>query len=131
MSYPNLDDLQLVNTDVNQLPYLPDVGDEWKPLEPSGGDCEDFSLMKLKLLYARGWPVAFLRLATCWVEPEIPPPNNYHCVLAVDCPDGNQRILDNRFGQVQTLDELERFGYMPDKIQAVGGEKEWCGWIWE
>lgn len=135
MSYPDIADLQRVNSEVNALPYVSDPlrydsPDFWARIGPEGGDCEDYALGKLHRLLKLGWPIYKLRLACCHVET-----GEYHAVLAVDLLGGGHVVLDNRQEQVQTLEALRRVGYTAgtelDKIQRTGGSRTWMRWVWQ
>ena len=53
------------------------------------GDCEDYALLKRKLLLEQGWPSDKLGLCVCYM-----PDGQGHCVLWVDTNKGSF-ILDN------------------------------------
>jgi predicted transglutaminase-like cysteine proteinase len=89
-------DLKVVNTKVNLLPYQSEVGDDWTPAV-DGGDCDSYATAKMQRLIAYGWPERSLRLACCFVERSAGEKRNrYHCVLLADI-DGQTYVLDNRF----------------------------------
>ena len=97
MTSHSLNDLKIVNTKVNLLPYVSEVGDDWSPITESGGDCDSFATAKMQRLIQYGWPEKSMRLATCFVEPQAgTKPNRYHCVLLVDFNDTTY-VLDNRY----------------------------------
>ena len=85
----SLNDLRLVNTKINLLPYCSEVEDDWVPAV-AAGDCDSYATAKFERLVQMGWPTQFLRLATCYVET-----GEYHAVLLVDW-DGQTWVLDNR-----------------------------------
>jgi predicted transglutaminase-like cysteine proteinase len=123
------DVLKNINSEVNALPYIKDpirygLQEWWDRIDNKGGDCEDFALGKLNRLLKEGFKIEQLRMATCWVET-----GEYHAVLAVDL-DNTQYVLDNRQPNVCTLEELDRIGYKPDRIQEVGGSTSWVKWLW-
>jgi len=96
MTY-SLNDLKVVNTKVNLLPYVSEVGDDWSPITDAGGDCDSFAMAKLQRLVQYGWPERSLRLACCFVEPSAGVKcDRYHCVLLVDF-EGQTYVLDNRY----------------------------------
>lgn len=118
-------DLWEVNEIVNQLPYQSDAhrygqADFWERADGKGNDCEDYALGKLHRLLERGWPVEKLRLACCYVET-----GDYHAVLEVE-----GLVLDNRYTFPMLFFELAGKGYRPDRIQRVGGSREWTDWKW-
>jgi predicted transglutaminase-like cysteine proteinase len=89
-------DLKVVNTKVNLLPYQSEVGDDWTPAV-DGGDCDSYATAKMQRLIAYGWPERSLRLACCFVERSAGEKRNrYHCVLLADI-DGQTYVLDNRY----------------------------------
>ena len=55
------------------------------------GDCEDYALLKRKILLNSGFERKDLHLACCWCEND-----EYHCVLLVNTDKG-WFILDNRY----------------------------------
>ena len=55
------------------------------------GDCEDYALLKRKLLLEQGWPSDKLGLCVCYM-----PDGGGHCVLWVDTDKGSF-ILDNNY----------------------------------
>ena len=121
-------DLREVNAECNAFPYKADPVDfdDWSPADASGGDCDSFAVAKLRRLVARGWPISALRIGLCYVET-----GEYHAVLVVKTEDG-ERVLDNRWPDVQTLGSLHAIGYRPDCIQREGGSRrEWAKWTWE
>jgi predicted transglutaminase-like cysteine proteinase len=117
----SLNDLRIVNTKVNMLPYKADpdrygLPDFWETIEEDG-DCEDFALAKLQRLKQYGWPITSLRLATCWCFPNH---QGYHCVLLADF-EGQTYVLDNRYPLPMEWDLMP---YEWDKLQ-VAGKLEW------
>lgn len=125
----NPQDPNTVNATVNCFPYTSDAtrygqADFWARADGVGEDCEDFALGKLKRLIDLGWPISALRLACCYVET-----GEYHAVLVVRSG-SNDLVLDNRQNHPCTLDELDRIGYKPDRIQTTGGSQEWSKWEW-
>lgn len=124
----NIEDLADVNEEVNQLPYRSDASryftpEFWAAIDSSGGDCEDFAIGKLNRLVGKGWPIDHLRLACCYVET-----GEYHAILIVDTDQGPY-VLDNRYPTPMTISELTVLGYICDKIQAVGGSRNWVKWF--
>ena len=72
------------------------------------GDCEDYALLKRKLLLEQGWPNDRLGLIVCKTET-----GEGHCVLLVMTDKGNY-ILDNRYDWPVKPSQLP---YKWDKIQ--------------
>lgn len=121
--------MQSINAAVNRFPYEADADkygkpDFWKSIDETGGDCEDFAIAKLRQLREHGWPLAALRLATCYVET-----GEYHAVLVVEAPGSRAFMLDNRQEDPVPLESLAMLSYKPDRIQAVGGAHEWREWL--
>lgn len=117
-------ELTAVNAEINARPYRVDLErygrlDHWTPIDAAGGDCEDYAIAKQLALLGRGWPLAALRLATCWVET-----GGFHAVLTVDTADGTY-VLDNRFTEPMPWEVLRRRGYRFDRRQAAQGR----GWV--
>ena len=113
------DVLTQVNIDANKESYKLDIGpDDWTPFVPGqGSDCDSYATKKMQMLFDLGWPVAMMRLATCWDELD-----EYHCVLLVDFKDEDETyVLDNR----QTFPtEYPLLDYKWHKLQ-VPGTQEW------
>jgi predicted transglutaminase-like cysteine proteinase len=112
---PTLNDLQSVNERINALPYKADIGDDWTPITAAGDDCDSYATAKFEALATMGWPVASLRLATCWTEDTA-----YHAVLLADL-EGQTWVLDNR--KAWPI-EFELLPYKWDKLQ-VAGTQDW------
>jgi predicted transglutaminase-like cysteine proteinase len=93
----SLNDLRVVNTKVNLLPYKSEVGDDWTPITEAGDDCDSYAMAKLQRLVQYGWPEKALRLACCFVEPSAGVKRDrYHAVLLADF-EGQTYVLDNRY----------------------------------
>lgn len=120
--------MTVVNAAVNLLPFVDDaekyrLPDFWTSIDDAGaGDCDDYSIGKLRRLVQLGWPVEKLHLACCYVET-----GEYHAVLIVETPEGSY-MLDNRQPEPAPIASLELLSYRPDVIQAVGGEPTWRKW---
>jgi predicted transglutaminase-like cysteine proteinase len=103
----SLNDLKLVNTKINLLPYKSEPVDDWIPITEAGGDCDSYATAKFERLFLMGWPNNFLRFAICYVEPfklideitgelrDATMKERCHLVLLVDW-DGQTWVLDNR-----------------------------------
>ena len=140
MSYPDPGDLERVNKDVNQLPYVSDPErfgrlDDWTPTDEQGGDCESYAMAKFGQLFRLGWPPSNLRLACCFVEPSVSEKleERYHGVLVVTLEDGTERVLDNRYPFPMAIRELRDNGYEPDRIQMAIWPRDvndWEPWRW-
>lgn len=80
------------------------VRDYWT-LPERYGDCEDYALLKRKLLIDAGIPSSELCMTICYTEE-----GEGHAVLSID--DGPETlILDNRFNELKTYKELKSYGY--------------------
>lgn len=85
-----------INSDVNaRVTYKTDLAQYGTPehwcLPYKFGDCEDYALLKRKLLLEQGWPSDKLGLCVCYM-----PTGDGHCVLWVDTDKGSF-ILDNNY----------------------------------
>lgn len=88
-----------VNRYYNSVPYIPDVGDEWKPpsqFVEEGGDCEDYAIAKYYALKERG-----IR-SSIWVV--LKNDGAVHALLVTD-----RWVLDNERDAMQPLSYLGRF----------------------
>lgn len=106
--------LEDVNKRINALPFKNEVGDDWTPIVPDGGDCDSYATAKYEALVKAGIDIKLLRLATCWVETE-----EYHAVLLVDV-EGQTWVLDNRY---MHLMEYQLLPYKWHKLQIAGTNK--------
>jgi len=88
--------VERINLDVNALvTYKTDsqqfcVPEFWTEAGKFG-DCEDYALLKRKLLLEQGWPNDKLGLCVCYM-----PDGGGHCVLWVETDKGSF-ILDNNY----------------------------------
>ena len=85
-----------INSDVNaSVTYKTDLAQYGTPehwcLPTNFGDCEDYALLKRKLLLEQGWHSDKLGLCVCYM-----PTGEGHCVLWVDTDKGSF-ILDNNY----------------------------------
>lgn len=120
-----------VNAEVNALPSVPDEPgrDFWQVAGAEGGDCEDKALAKLERLLAVGFPIERLRLASCWIgRTGLAKPGEPHIVLAIDAND-DQYVLDNLSNSIMPTALFKGLGAVLDRIQKVGGSKEWVDWL--
>jgi len=112
--------LKLVNTKVNMIEYVSQIGDDWNPFTENGFDCNNYATRKMEELSARGVPASAMRLATGWVEPNH---KGYHAWLFVDC-DGTTYALCNRYPLPMEHDMLP---YELHRIQIAGTQTwEWA-----
>jgi len=74
-------------TDISQYNIL----ENWTLPKTGYGDCEDYALLKRKLLLEQGWHSERLGLCVCYM-----PDGQGHCVLWVDTDKGSF-ILDNNY----------------------------------
>lgn len=116
----NLSKLEKIHQDVNfDVEYKSDLehygkSDHWTLPFDGLGDCEDYALMKKKLLLDAGWSKESLRLATCWVEDDL----GYHAVLVV--VDGDiWWVLDNREKHVRLWSRMRHYKW--HKMQDENG----------
>lgn len=85
-----------INSQVNEsVQYKTDLAqyatpEFWKEAG-TFGDCEDYALLKRKLLLGHGWPSDKMGLCICYL-----PTGEGHCVLWVDTDKGSF-ILDNNY----------------------------------
>lgn len=93
--------LQQINTSVNatitEVSDLEQYGreDVWTLPVSGRGDCEDFALLKQKLLRDQGWPASALRVAVVQTREGEP-----HAVLTADTDQG-LLVLDNKTGTIR------------------------------
>ena len=85
-----------INSDVNaSVTYKTDLEQfdtpEFWAMAGKFGDCEDYALLKRKLLLEQGWPQDKIGLCVCYM-----PDGQGHCVLWVDTDKGSF-ILDNNY----------------------------------
>ena len=76
------------------------VADSWGYPSNQYGDCEDYSILKKRLLVARGWSKNALLLTTAVTEKGEP-----HVVLTVASSEGDY-VLDNRMKKVESWQDL-------------------------
>ena len=94
-----------INRDVNaSVKYKTDLERYGKPehwcLPTDFGDCEDYALLKRKLLLEHGWSSDKLGLCVCYTQS-----GEGHCVLWVDTDKGSF-ILDNNYAFPMKPSEL-------------------------
>lgn len=130
MTYPDLADLELAQSAINEKPYC--TSDDWEDIsEHDTGDCKNYVVGKLRMLVRMGWPIEAMRVAICDVEPAAREPGICHAVLVTRLPDDSEIILDQRQPRPVTLADLERLGYDPIEIQLEGGRRGYVEWAWE
>jgi len=103
--------LEDVNKRINALPFKNELGDDWTPIVPEGGDCDSYATAKYEALIKAGIPTSSLRLATCWVET-----GEYHAVLLIEV-EGQTWVLDNRYPHPI---EYQLLPYKWHKLQIAG-----------
>jgi predicted transglutaminase-like cysteine proteinase len=112
-------DLQEVNAHVNATVIevsdreLYGKDDVWALPVNGKGDCEDFALLKRKLLVERGWPASALKIAA-----ETTPQGEAHAVLAA-ATDKGTLVLDNRIPSVVPASAT---GYAFHSTETTGGK---------
>ena len=107
-----------INRDVNaSVKYKTDLERYGKPehwcLPTDFGDCEDYALLKRKLLLEHGWSSDKLGLCVCYTQS-----GEGHCVLWVDTDKGSF-ILDNNYAFPMKPSEL------PYKWESMLGDGAW------
>lgn len=109
--------LDLINSAINKLPYQSELSDDWRPIDEWGGDCDSYATRKLLELHKAGWDLQTynIRLAVCNTELQ-----EAHAVLLVDF-EGETYCLDNRYAKLKLKDMLP---YQWVKEQ-VAGTPEW------
>ena len=109
-----------VNSHVNNsVTYKTDLEQYNKPehwcLPTDFGDCEDYALLKRKLLLEQGWPSDKLGLCVCYIQS-----GEGHCVLWVDTDKGSF-ILDNNYDFPMKPSDL------PYHWESMLCDGEWLG----
>lgn len=131
----NLAAVARINAEVNLLPFVPQVGDDWNPWTKNGFDCNNFATRKETMLEVAGLALTSMRLATCWVEPfrvhdamsgvlrDATMDERYHAVLLVDL-DGQTYVCCNRKPYPT---EYDICGYRFHKLQRwhQDGSTDW------
>lgn len=124
MTEDQLNQLQQVNTQVNEIPYsaLPgptEGGDVWKDT-PDGGtwECRDYVLLKSEKLQALGWDPCLMSVILCWAET-----GEYHAVLGIADETTNETtILDSRFDSIYPMIKPPAL-YKWDRRQIAGSSE--------
>ena len=101
-----------INSDVNaSVKYKTDLGQynvpEFWTVAGKYGDCEDYALLKRKMLIDAGFDRDKIHLCTCFVD------GAGHCVLLVETDRGNYILDNNQSEPVQP----SFLSYKWDKIQ--------------
>jgi predicted transglutaminase-like cysteine proteinase len=112
-------DLQQVNAHVNAT--VTEVSDQeqygrpdvWALPRNGKGDCEDFALLKRKLLVERGWPASALKIAAVTT-----PQGEAHAVLAASTSQGTL-VLDNK---IQSVVPASATGYAFHATETTRGK---------
>lgn len=129
--------LEQINIRVNKEPYKhdPPEKDDWRPdADPDGKDCDSYAVAKGRAAYPWAklivpeWGIQNHRLACCWVHPS-KRLGTYHCVEIIRTPDQSDWVLCNTQDALINVLDLERSGWVPDCIQANGGELVWKKWL--
>lgn len=97
-----------INQDINKLPYVAEVEEDWNPDQTNAWDCDNYSTKKQLLLIEAGILFSDTRLITCFASPG---QKGYHLILAVDVTDedtGKKRtvFLSNGFPYPIEMDML-------------------------
>lgn len=132
----NLADLEQINERINREPYKhdPPDKDDWRPdAHPDGKDCDSYAVAKGRAVWALGdpsWTIDRQRLACLWInERKRADLGDYHCVAIVRLDDMGDMVMDNCQSRVFSVLDMERLGYIPDRVQEHGGELVWVDWI--
>lgn len=115
-------ELEAVNAQVNSI--IQEVSDlvqygreDYWALPTSGkGDCEDFALMKRKLLIERGWPSSVLLMTVVKMAS-----GEGHAVLTA-VTDRGDYVLDNRSSRIQLFSDT---GYIFFSRQSQANPRAW------
>jgi predicted transglutaminase-like cysteine proteinase len=117
--------LRSINRRGNQIEWTSDeenwgVNERWELPKEVGGrkleDCDGITLWKMHELMKLGVPASPLLFTICMTEA-----NEGHAVLCV-VTDRGDFILDNRFDEVKTYDQIKAFGYRVLYRSTVGGK---------
>ncbi len=103
-TWRQLQDVQLAgNRLIRPQSDLDNAGlpDSWDYPRNGSGDCEDFAILKRRMLIERGWPADSMLLTTAITEQ-----GEHHVVLTVTTDSGDF-ILDNRYVQVQAWEDMK------------------------
>lgn len=116
-----LADLSRLNKDINhRIEYRSDKFTtgfaEWWEVADKYGDCEDYALKKLQVLYQQGVRIEDLILATAYVET-----GEYHTVLLVNI-NGRFAVMDNRSDVAYWIEDS---CYKWMMRQQIGGSRTW------
>lgn len=118
----NFKELQKVNDEVNRINQITDednygIREVWRYPNETGGDCEDFALLKKKMLYDLGYPADSLTLASVKITT-----NQLHAVLLVSTIEG-VFVLDNLTSEIKNIEKSE---YKYEKVQS-----RYRSWVWQ
>ena len=107
-----------VNSSVREVPDAVHYGreDVWALPLDGQGDCEDFALMKRKLLIERGWPSSVLLITIVRT-----PSGEGHAVLTAATSAGDL-VLDNRRGSIEPWSQT---GYLFFMRQSGSDPRSW------
>lgn len=117
-----MSDLQRVNDHVNnRVEALTDmvhwnVVEKWSYPDDGYGDCEDYVLLKQRILVAHGWPRSALLITVVRDEKD-----EGHAVLTVKT-DRGEFVLDNQRDEILTWDQT---GYKFIKRQSQDHPNKW------
>ena len=129
--------LEQINARINREPYKydPPEKDDWRPdAAQDGKDCDSYAVAKGRAVWAwaslhvPGWSIENHRLACLWVSPS-KAEGTYHCVQIIRLDDGSDWCLDNCQYKVFSVMDMDRMGYVTDRIQATGGQMKWVEWL--
>ncbi|WNJ89844.1 transglutaminase-like cysteine peptidase [Bosea sp. 685] len=108
-----------VNNGVQEVSDLVQYGreDYWSLPTSGKGDCEDFALMKRKLLIERGWPSSVLLITVVKMAS-----GEGHAVLTVVTDQGDY-VLDNRSSRIRLFGDT---GYIFFSRQSQTSPRAWA-----
>ncbi len=111
-------ELQEINRKVNRAIKAREEGvaDVWRYPDDGYGDCEDYALLKRRLLKEAGWPAGALLMATARLANGVG-----HAVLIVRTDHG-EYVLDNRRNDILEWDQV---GFTLLARQSAGGGGTW------
>ena len=92
------------------------VEDRWSYPDDGYGDCEDYALLKRRLLIEAGFPAGALMLTIVWTQQ-----NNGHAVLLVRT-DAGSFVLDSEHSDIRHWTQT---GYRFVKRPRAGNPNEW------
>jgi predicted transglutaminase-like cysteine proteinase len=100
--------LQKINKEGNAFPFADEVFENWSP-DMYAKDCDSYASWKYLKAKGQGVSHKHLAIVTCSVDGD---EVEDHAVLCVYSPEENEvYVLDNRYGDVETIDFFVGWGY--------------------